>query len=126
KSYTPVILRKAKKHSPGFYKDLLANQFSCLPYFLAKCNLPHFRSAVEQLLAREHFDLLFCDFLHTATPLLKVQFRPRVVFEHNVEFLLRKRKWEVEGQPLRKFVLGSEWRNTQTIEAEVCRAFARV
>src|SRR5258708_8024477 len=74
----------------------------------------------------KRFDLLFCDFLQTATPLRKLAFAPRVVFEHNVEFVLRKRKWEAERNPLRKLVFGSEWRKTRAIEAEVCGSFDHV
>ena len=122
-SYTPVFWREATKGSLRFYREVLANQCSALPYFLAKFHQPRFRSTVEALAARRQFDLIFCDFLHTAAPLVESTLRPRLVFEHNVEFLLRKRKWEVEKHPLRKPVLGSEWRKTRTIEAQVCRSF---
>jgi len=125
-SYTPVFWREATKRSVRFYREVLTNQCSALPYFLAKCYRPRFRSTVEELAARKHFDLMFCDFLHTAAPLLESTIRPRMVFEHNVEFLLRKRKWEVEKHPLRKVVLGAEWRKTRTIEAKVCRSFDRI
>ena len=125
-SYTPVLWREATKRSLRFYREVLTNQCSALPYFLAKCHRPRFRSTVEELAARKQFDLVFCDFLHTAAPLVGSRFRPRVVFEHNVEFLLRKRKWEVEKHPLRKLVLGAEWRKTRTIEASVCRSFDHV
>ncbi len=125
-SYTPVFRSEVKKYSLRFYREVMTNQFASLPYFLAKCNHSHFRSVVQQLLCGKHFDLLFCDFLQTAAPLLNCAFTPRVVFEHNVEFLLRRRKWEVERNPLRKFIFGSEWRKTRTIEAEVCRSFDHV
>lgn len=125
-SYTPVFWREAKRHSRKFYAEVIANQCNALPYFLAKCNRPHFRSAVKKMAAEQRFDLVFCDFLHTAVPLLDFNFKPRVVFEHNVEFLLRKRKWEVEKQPLRKLVFGAEWRKTRTIEAKVCSSFDHV
>lgn len=125
-SYTPVFWQETKKYSPKFYKELLTNQFSPLPYSLGKCCLPNFRSTVEDLLAKEHFDLLFCDFLHTAVPMLPSSFKPRIVFEHNVEFLLRKRKWQVERHPLRKMVFGAEWKKTRPLEAQVCRSFDHV
>lgn len=125
-SYTPIFWRETKKYSAGFYRKLIANQFSSLPYFLAKCHLPAYRSSIERLLCREDFDLLFCDFLHTAAPLRECSFRPRLVFEHNVEFLLRKRKWEVEKHPLRKWVFGAEWKKTWPLEAQVCRSFDHV
>lgn len=125
-SYTAVPWQETKKYSPKFYKELLTNQFSAVPYFLGKCCLPRFRSTVETLLAKEHFDLLFCDFLHTAAPLLGCSFTPKVVFEHNVEFLLRKRKWQVEKHPVRRMVFGAEWRKTRPLEALVCRSFDHV
>src|SRR5215469_10490535 len=122
-SYTPVFWREATKGSLRFYRGVLTNQCSPLPYFLAKCNRPQFRATVEEIATCRQLDLLFCDFLHTAAPLLESTIRPRLVFEHNVEFLLRKRKWEVEKHPLRKPILGTEWRRTRTIEAQVCRSF---
>ena len=125
-SYTPVFRREAKKYSPRFYAEILANQLGALPYFLAKCDRADFRRAVENLICHTRFDLLFCDFLHTAVPLLEFSFKPRMIFEHNVEYLLRKRKWEVEKHPLRKWIFGAEWRKTKAIEAKVCRAFDHI
>src|SRR5262249_33632369 len=125
-SYTPVFRSEARKYSATFYSELLANQFSSWPYFLTKCNKPALRRAVEELAGRIRFDLVFCDFLHTAAPLRELTARPKVVFEHNVEFLLRKRKWQSATQPLRRWVYGTEWRRTQRIEAEVCRLFDHV
>jgi sugar transferase (PEP-CTERM/EpsH1 system associated) len=125
-SYTPVFWQETKKYSSRFYKEIVANQFSSLPYFLAKCGLPHFRCAVEGLLTREHFDVVFADFLQTAVPLLQCSFKPKVVFEHNVEFQLRKRKWQVEKHPVRKMIFGTEWKRTRPLEAHVCRSFDHV
>lgn len=124
--YTPVPWREAEKYSPTFYRQVLANQFSSLPYFLAKCNRPELTSSVGNLLARNGYDILFCDFLHTAVPFLTSRFRPRIVFEHNVEFLLRKRKWRIEKHPLRKLILNTEWRRTRTVEGKVCRSFSHI
>jgi polysaccharide biosynthesis protein PslH len=125
-SYTPVFRSEARKYSPSFYSELLINQFSTWPYFLSKCNLVEFRRAVGDLVARDSFDLVLCDFLQTAAPLCQLDARPKVVFEHNVEFLLRKRKWESAEEPLRRLVYGTEWRKTRRIEAEVCRSFDHV
>lgn len=124
--YTPVVRTEARKYSASFYGELLANQFSSWPYFLAKCNTPEFRHAVRELAGSKSFDLVFCDFLQTAAPLRELIARPKVVFEHNVEFLLRKRKWQGEEQPLRRLVYGAEWKKTRRIEADVCRSFDHV
>jgi polysaccharide biosynthesis protein PslH len=125
-AYTPTPWQETRKYSLNFYKEIFTNQFSVLPYFLQKCCLPRFLSTVSSLLAREQFDLLFCDFLHTAVPLLQCSFTPKIVFEHNVEFQLRKRKWQVEKNSLRKMVFGREWRKTRPLEAQVCRSFDHV
>jgi polysaccharide biosynthesis protein PslH len=125
-SYTPVFRSEAKKYSASFYSELLINQFSTWPYFLSKCNLAAFRQVVGELAASDGFDLVLCDFLQTAAPLCQLDVRPKVVFEHNVEFLLRKRKWESAEEPLRRLVYGTEWRKTRRIEAEVCRSFEHV
>jgi sugar transferase (PEP-CTERM/EpsH1 system associated) len=125
-SYTPVFRRHARKYSATFYSELLANQFSSWPYFLAKCNTSDFRRVVGELAGSKRFDLVFCDFLQTAAPLRDVTAQPKVVFEHNVEFLLRKRKWQSEAQPLRRLVYAREWKKTWRIEADVCRSFDHV
>ena len=125
-SYTPVYWREKRKYSAGFYAEVLTSQFRSWPYFLSKCNQPELRDTVRSLIKRQRFDLLFCDFLHTAAPLLNIAMKPKIVFQHNVEFLLRKRKWRVETNLLRKQIFKSEWQKTQTIEAEVCRRFDHV
>jgi glycosyltransferase involved in cell wall biosynthesis len=125
-SYTPILRRKVRKYSPRFYLDVLSNQFGSRPYFLAKANHSGLRSAVKKLAMHGRFDLLLCDFLHTAAPLREFAFRPKVVFEHNVEFVLRKRKWQAEERLLHRLVFGQEWRKTQVVEAGVCRSFDHV
>ena len=125
-SYTPIPWRETKKYSARFYGEVLANHFGSWPYFLAKCNQPDLRITVESLLAKHSFDLMFCDFLHTAAPLSDVTFAPKVLFEHNVEFLLRKRKWGVEENPMRKAIFAAEWEKTRRIEAATCNAFNHV
>ena len=126
RSYTPVPWQEAAKHSAGFYKEVLANQLSPLPYTLAKCDRADFRSAVQALAARRRYDLVLCDFLHTAVPLLRLAARPRVVFEHNVEFQVRQRKWVLETHPLKRWIFGTEWKRTRAVEARVCRLFDHV
>ena len=122
-SYTPVSWSQPAKYSLPFYRQVMASQFSSLPHFLAKRDLPTFPSAVRALAASTDIDLLFCDFLHTAAPLSGFPFKPKILFQHNVEFLLRQRKWEVERDPFRKWIFRNEWRKTRVIEGQVCREF---
>lgn len=125
-SYTAVPWRENAKYSAGFYFDLLANQFRELPYFIAKCCRPEFARAMEAIARLHSVDLVVCDFLQTATAALQLPIRPRVVFEHNVEFLLRKRQWETESSPLRKWLFAHEWKRTRRIEEQICRSYDSV
>jgi len=125
-SYTPVFWKERIKYSPGFYIDIVKNRFSAMPYFIDKFCRSEFTGALGKLAASQRFDLLFCDFLQTATPALELPMRPRVVFEHNVEYLLRKRQWETETESSKKWIFEAEWKKTQKVEALVCRSFDRV
>ncbi len=125
-SYTPVFWKESVKYSGRFYWELIANQMSSLPYFVAKCCIPEFVRALKTQTENGKFDLLFCDFLQTAAPALDLPMRPRVVFEHNVEYLLRKRQWQTETAPLKKMIFASEWKKTLKIEARICQSFDHV
>jgi sugar transferase (PEP-CTERM/EpsH1 system associated) len=125
-SYTPVYWKESVKYSPSFYMDLAVNHFSSYPYFIAKFCHPKFTRALTALAQSRKFDLFFCDFLQTAAPALDLAMRPRVVFEHNVEYLLRKRQWETESMPFKKCIFATEWKKTRDIEARICKSFDRV
>ncbi len=126
RSYTPVFWEETPNFSPSFYAAFLASRFRPLPYFLAKYCVPRFRDTVEMLARRERFDLLFCDFLQSAVVMLGTEIRPRIVFQHNLEYRVRKRQCEAESRPLRKWLLQAEWRKARAIEREVCREFDHV
>lgn len=125
-TYTPVPWRAAEKYSARFYLDLLENQLSPLPYFVAKCCRREFTEAMKAVFLRHGADLLLCDFLQTAVPGLELSIPRRVIFQHNVEYLLRRRQWEAESSPLKRWLFGREWRKTRKIEERVCRAFDHV
>jgi len=125
-SCTPICWQEAAPRSPRFYFELFTNQFCRLPYSIAKCIPPEFGLKVQLVSRREEVDLVLCDFLHTAPAVLGWSATPKVVFEHNVEFQLRKRQWFVETNTVRKHVFAAEWRKTHAIESEVCRTFDHV
>ncbi len=126
RAYEPVFWKEKPRFSTSFYAEFIKSRFSRFPYFLAKYQLAEFRRAVDSAWARERFDLLVCDFLQSAAVVLGTAMRPRVVFEHNVEYQVRLRQWKAETDPLRKWLLRAEWEKAREIEAEVCRTFDRV
>lgn len=125
-SYTPVEWQETRKFTPAFYAEFLRCRFGRLPYFLAKYALPQLRQAAEQVAAQQRVDLLLCDFLQSAVALQSSPARPRAIFEHNVEYMIRKRHWETEQNPLRKWLLAAEWRKARRAEAAICRQFDHV
>lgn len=125
-SYTPVAWHESKNYSPRFYLDVIANQLSDLPYFIAKCCRREFTEAMKTIAERQAVDLILCDFLQTAVPALDLTIAPRIVFQHNVEYLLRKRKWEAESSPLKKWLFAADWKKTRRIEEQVCKSFDHI
>lgn len=126
RSYTPVFWEETKTFSPSFYAKFLFSRFGRFPYFLEKYRVPALRFAVRQLAGRERFDVVVCDFLQSAVVALDLPLARRVIFQHNVEYIIRKRHWEREMRPLRKWLLHSEWEKARAIESEVCRTFDHV
>jgi len=72
-SYTPIYRNEVKKYSPRFYGEVIRQPVSLsLPYFLAKCGILAFLSAVHDLMSARASICWFCDFLQTAAPLLNL------------------------------------------------------
>lgn len=125
-TYTPVFWSEKTKYSLGFYAGLFAAQWGRLPYTVAKYRLAHYRKTIEELAARQKCDVIFCDFLPPAAAVLETNLRPRVLFEHNVESLLRKRYWEKEVNPIRKWIFRAEWQKVSRLEAKLLQSFDHV
>jgi polysaccharide biosynthesis protein PslH len=125
-SYAPVAWQETKKGSLAFGRELLCNRFSKLPYSVQKYRLAELRAVAEGLAKRIGIDLVFCDFLPPAVAMLDSPFGPRVILEHNVEFVLRKRMWATEKHPIKKRIFKAEWKKTWTVEKKVCSTFNHV
>lgn len=118
--------RTRPKFSPGFYLELLANLFSPLPYFMKKYQSPGMRQAIEDVLKQRDIDVLVCDFLQPSTNMPDNLPIPTVLFQHNVESMIWKRHFEVQGNPLKKAYLHDQWRKTWVYERSACQRFDMV
>ena len=81
-----------------FYADAAAHLVDPLPYAVGQvpvARLP--RAASTQLLARERFDLVVCDFLAPAVNLPERLPCPAVLFTHNVEAEIWRRHAETQA-----------------------------
>jgi len=125
-SYTPVYWEEARRFSPAFYAEFARLRFSRFPYFLGKYHFPAFEQEAQALHRRHNFDLILCDFLHSATPFVGSSLRPRALFQHNLEYRIRRQHWEKETNILRKWVLKDEWQKAFATERQVCKDFDHV
>lgn len=111
------------KFSVPFYAELAANLVSSLPYFMKKYESIPMRLAIAELLARNSFDVLVCDFLQPAINLPRPLSVPSVLFQHNVEATIWRRHYEVQQNPIKRVYLYNQWRKAQRYEADTCRQF---
>jgi polysaccharide biosynthesis protein PslH len=116
------------KLSPGFYGQLARNVVSRHPYVIEKYFHPAARARLAELIAREPFDLLLCDFLQPSLNVVGLPFRPRVLFQHNVESMIFERHYQ-ERKRLRqlpaKAYIYMQWKKLQAYEGRAARWFDR-
>lgn len=115
--------RTAPKFSPGFYRDLVANLASPLPYFMKKYESLGMRREIERLLKEQTFDVMVCDFLQPSVNVPENVDVATVLFQHNVEAMIWKRHYEVHKNPLKRAFLYDQWRKTWRYERNACQKF---
>lgn len=74
-----------------FFGELARNLFSPLPFSSAKNYDPAFHRRAKELLTREQFDLVICDFIHTSLYAVGLHGPAKILFQHNVEAQILKR-----------------------------------
>lgn len=90
--------------------------FAGQPYNIAKYCRPEVRTELRQLLQRESFDVIICDFLIAAGAIPWECPVRTILFTHNVESMIWQRHYHVTRNPLWKAVAWREWRTMQAAE----------
>jgi sugar transferase (PEP-CTERM/EpsH1 system associated) len=111
------------KFSPGFWRQLALNLFSPHPYTVAKYVSPRMQQRLRELLGSGAYDVLVCDFVQPAMNALELPFRPKILFQHNVESVIRKRHYRQTRNPLVKAYLFWEWVRLHRYEGNAARRF---
>lgn len=111
------------KGSPGFFLELARNALSPQAFTIAKYDSPAMRRTLAGLLARERYDVVVCDFLHPSPNLLPLPFFPKVLFQHNVESVIRQRHYQTAANPLLKTYLYWDWIRLRRFEGAAARRF---
>ena len=116
--------RVPEKTSPGFAVQLASGLFSSMPVPIGRFVSAAMKRKTTELIAREKFDSVVCDFLSAAP---NVPNLPEcVLFEHNVESTIWQRRVEHAANPAARWYLGIQARRMLRYEGEVCRTARRV
>lgn len=118
-----VPARLAPPGSPGYLTDLFRNLASPLPYAIARYRSAALQSQVERLTASGSVDLVVCDFLVSAVNLPPRLTCPALLFQHNVEAEIWRRRAVVAGNPVLRAYLERQRDRMIAYEAAACRRF---
>jgi polysaccharide biosynthesis protein PslH len=103
-----------------------ANLLSPDAFAIAKYARREMQQRVRELLSQERYDLIVCDFLQMAKNLPSGDGPSRVLFQHNVEGIIRRRQFEHAGNALWKAYFFWEWRRLARFEARTGQMFDRL
>ena len=121
-----VPFADAPKHSPSFYRDLVVNLGSRLPYAIEKYRSNQMRREIERELQSATYDVVVSDFL---VPSINLPFTGRaatILFQHNVESMIWRRHYESQTNPITKTYFKTQWERMLTYERQACNRFDAV
>jgi glycosyltransferase involved in cell wall biosynthesis len=100
--------------------DLARDAVSAAPLHAIKYRSARMRARIRDLLARERIDLVHLDMLHLGDYADVVGDLPVVLVEHNVEWMLLKRRADSEHTWLRRRYFGWQTDKLRRYEARMC------
>lgn len=106
--------------------DYAAGVFSGEPYNIVKYCRPQVRKELADLLGRERYDVVVCDFLMAAGVIPWNLPIPKVLFAHNVEAAIWRHHYAVARNPLWKGLAWREMQRMQAAEQKYLKAADRV
>jgi polysaccharide biosynthesis protein PslH len=104
--------------------DVLAyslNTLTSRPYQMRRDCPPQVRRRLRQVLREGHYDVLLCDYLLTAAVVPWDIGIPTVIFTHNIEAVIWRRRFHVNRNPLWKLVAWREFRTLERAERHFTR-----
>jgi sugar transferase (PEP-CTERM/EpsH1 system associated) len=113
----PLDLPKSRSFKEAF--RYFRNFFSTRPFAVEKYCRRIVQQQVRELISRERFDLVVCDFLVAAGVIPWEAPIPKLLFTHNVEAAIWKRLCNVTHNPIKRVAFEREWRTTKAFEAQV-------
>jgi polysaccharide biosynthesis protein PslH len=120
----PVKHTVPSKTSPAFVAQFARYAFSPVPLAVQRFASAAMRGLVADLVERERFDHIVCDFL-AAAPNVPCLDRA-VLFQHNVETTIWQRREDTATNPLHRAVYSVQRRRMFEYERSVCRTARHV
>ena len=114
---------ESRKGTPRFYADVARNVLSPRAFTVGKYDSHEMRATLARLLRTERYDALVADFLQPSTNVLEEQFFPKILFQHNVESMIRRRQFDAARNPLLKTYLYWDWLRLKRFEGYAARRF---
>jgi sugar transferase (PEP-CTERM/EpsH1 system associated) len=118
-----VPFQPIPKYSARFYLRSLPRLFSRYPLAVLNDYSPALEAKLLELAATRRYDLLVCDFLQPSINFLRVRGHRTLLFQHNVESTIARRRFEKDRRPLMRLVWGLEWIKMRRYERDACRRF---
>jgi glycosyltransferase involved in cell wall biosynthesis len=118
--------RPAAPRSAGYYAGVLGNLLSPLPYAIARYRSPAFARRVVELTRNGAIDVVVCDFLVSAINCPENLACPSVLFQHNVEAEIWRRRAEVATSRVARMFFSVQRDRMVRFEAASCRRFDAV
>jgi glycosyltransferase involved in cell wall biosynthesis len=110
----------------GRYLDYVRHLTHPVPYSVTKFTSPHVQQLIEEWISPRLFDVAVCDFLASALNFPRNLAIPIVLFQHNVESLLWKRRARYEMNWLDRLISRLEYAKMARFEPAQVRRFHRV
>lgn len=120
----PVRRQIPPKRSLKFVGEVLGSLFAPLPLTISRFASAELTAQIASLRQQERFDVLVCDFLHPAPCVGDI--REWVVFQHNVETMIWRRRVEHARNPLERAYLRVQAERMFAYEQSVCQQAAYV
>jgi polysaccharide biosynthesis protein PslH len=120
----PLRVHVPSKDSPRFLLQAASSLLSSLPLSVSRFTAPEMSRRIAELRRDEKFDRVVCDFLAPAANFPSL--RNVILFEHNVETMIWRRRVEQARTPWERAYLRLEARRMFEFEKRCCREASAV
>jgi sugar transferase (PEP-CTERM/EpsH1 system associated) len=111
------------KGSARFYADAARYLIQPVPYAVAKYRSRAYADRLLRLLETQRFDVVVADFLPPVINMPAGLPCPSVLFTHNVEAEIWRRHAETASNPVKRVLLGTQWRRMLAFEEAALNRF---